>query len=357
MRKHITLFLYLLSTLLFFGCDNDDDVEPTDEIETGATLTAAMGSDLVDQVYIDLSEGVMTSVAVNTWELAFENNGSAIKTNSAKKVAIAIPATTDFDEVTSDDDLVYSYDSSDGDLSATALDGWETNQPYVIDLGVDENGNALGIKKFIITATTSTTVSIQYAELDGSDAQSVDVELDGGDFTFYSLINSQTVEVEPANWDLVLTAVSVRTGAPCAAMGSSAVPGVNCDIYRLSASAITNTYQGVQVGVDNPFSELEEDDDPEAEINQQSIDSSNFDELGISDYNTIGASSSADAIGRTWLQILEPHSSGVYKVYDFITYIVKDVDGNYYKLRFLAYKGGDNAENGYPTFEYELLTE
>ncbi|MEN7550020.1 HmuY family protein [Rapidithrix thailandica] len=356
MKTPITLFLYLLSTLFLYGC-KDKEVDPSDNFETGTTLTAAMGDDLARQVYIDLSEGKMTSIAVNTWELAFEKEGNAIRTNSAKKVAIAIPATTNFDEVTDDEGLDYAYDSSDGDLGTTALNGWETNQPYVINLGIDENGNNLGTKKFRITAKNSTSIAIQFAELDGSQSQNVNIDFDEGNFTFYSLINAQKVVVEPARWDLVLTAVSLRTGAPCASMGAGAKPGVNCDIYRLGASAMTNTYQGVQVAVDDPFEELKKDDDPEAEKNQQTIESSNFDDLGISDFNTLGASSSADAIGRTWLQILEPHSSGVYKVYDFITYIVKDTDGNYYKLRFLAYKGGDNAENGYPTFEYELLAE
>lgn len=354
-KRTITLFL-LLTLFSFLGCD-DDDGEITTGIETGSTLTAPMGSDLENQVYIDLSEGTMTSVAVNTWELAFENNGSAIRTNSAKKVCIAIPGSSDFDAVTSDDGLDYEYDASDGDLSETALVGWTTNQPYIINLGVDENGNDLGTKKFMITSASSSTISIQFADLDGSNKNSIDITLDDGNFTFFSLIDAQKVTVEPADWDIVLSAVSLRTGTPCTALGSSANPGVNCDIYRLGASAITNSYEGIEVAVDNPFSDLEDDDDPDAEINQKTIESSNYDSLFISDFNTLGATTAADAIGRTWLQILEPHSSGIYKVYSFITYLVKDTDGNYYKLRFLAYKGGDNAENGYPTFEYELLTE
>lgn len=356
MKKRFTILLSFLTVALINSCD-DDGGGSSVTVETGSTLTAAMGSDLYNQIYIDLSTGEMTSIDVASWDLAFENDGDAIRCNTAKKMAVAFPDETDFDAVTDDADLTYAYDDSDASLTGTALYGWETNQPYIIDLGLDINGNTIGTKKIMITAKTTTTVSIQFADLDGSNAQTADITLGEGNFTYYSLINAQTVSVEPASWDIVMTAVTLRTGAVCSALGASAVPGTNCDIYRVGASAITNTYDGVAVAVDNPHADLEEDDDPDAEINQQTIESSNYADLTLADYTTLGASTEADAIGRTWFQILTPHSSGVYAVYSFITYLVKDTDGNYYKLRFLAYKGGDNAENGYPTFEYALMTE
>ena len=130
-------YFSLLAALFFAGC-SDDDPAPGDNIQPGATLTAEMGADLSQQVYVDLSEGSMTSVDVNIWELAFENNGNAIRTNTAKRVAVATPTESNFDDVTSDVGLVYTYDSEDGDLNATALAGWQTNTPYIVDLGVDE---------------------------------------------------------------------------------------------------------------------------------------------------------------------------------------------------------------------------
>ena len=349
-------YFSLLAVLFFVGC-SDDDPAPGDSTQPGATLTAEMGADLSQQVYIDLSEGSMISVEVNTWELAFENNGNAIRTNTAKKVAIAKPTESNFDDVASDDGLVYAYDSDDGDLNTTALAGWQANTPYIIDLGVDENGNALGKKKIMITESTSSDVTIQYADLDGTNAVTNTIGHNTGSFTFFSLIDNQTVTVEPLNWDFVLSGVSVRTGAPCGALGGGAQPGINCDIYRLTASANSNSYNGVEVAKDDPFEDLEQNDDPNAEKNQKTIGDGNYGELALEDFSTIGGSAAGNAIGRSWLQILQPHSAGIYKIYDFITYLVKDQDGNYYKVRFLAYKGGDNAENGNPTFEYELITE
>lgn len=345
-----------LAVILLVSC-KEETPQPGNNIELGATLTAELGADLSKQVYVNLSEGTLTSVRVNTWELAFENDGNAIRTNTAKKVAVATPAETNFDDVTSDAGLVYAYDSEDGDLNTTAFAGWEVNKPYIVDLGVDENGNALGKKKIIITAASSSEVSLQFANLDGSEGDKRDISLDAGAFTFFSLMDKQTVTVEPENWDFVLTGVSVRTGAPCFALGPAAMPGINCDVYRLAASAMTNHYAGVEVAKDDPFHGLDQNDDPASEKNQKSIDDGNFETLDVADFNLIGGSDAGNAIGRSWLQILQPHSSGVYMVYDFITYIVKDQDGNYYKVRFLAYKGGNNAENGNPTFEYELITE
>ncbi|EPR65371.1 hypothetical protein ADICYQ_5580 [Cyclobacterium qasimii M12-11B] len=346
-----------MTSLLFTNCVEDEPESDIKTIELGATLTASMGSDLSTQVYVNLSEALITDVPVNTWELAFENNGEAIRTNSAKKVAVTVPSEGSFDEVTSDQGLVYVYDAEDGDLSKTALAGWELNVPYILDLGIDQNGNTLGKKKLMITAHSSTGISIQYANLDGSGLITDTVVFDGGDFTFYSLISEQTVTVEPANWDFVLTGVSLRTGAPCAALGPGAVPGINCDVYRLSTTAMINHYNGVELAVDDPFADLEQNDDPTSEKNLKTIEDSNYELLTLNDYYSLGSSDAGDAIGRSWLNILTPHSSAIYKVYDFITYLVKDQDGNYYKVRFLAYKGGDNAENGNPTFEYARLEE
>ncbi len=360
MNKFHLMSVCLLFSLLWTGCENDDPAEPIDVVDPvnlGSTLTAAMGANLAQQVYIDLSTGETTTVSVNSWELAFEKNGTGIRTNSAKKVAVTVPSETDFASVSTDEGLVYSYDSEDGDLTTTAIGILQTNQPYIIDLGIDENGNTLGKKKFMVTGQDADQISLEFADLDGSNSVTRTMEWDEGEFTFYSLLNDKKVTVEPAEWDLVLTAVSVRTGAPCFTMGPAAMPGINCDVYRLAASAVTNSYDGVSVAKDDPFQDLEQNDDPASEKNQQTIESSNFENLKKTDFNAIGSSDAANAIGRSWLQILQPHRNGIYKIYDFITYIVKDEDDNYYKVRFLAYKGGDNAENGHPTFEYELMTE
>lgn len=357
MKSLQLLVLACFAIFLLTNCTEDDPTPQVDEIELGATLTASMGSDLSTQVYVNLSEGILTSVPVNTWEIAFENNGNAIKTNTAKKVAVTYVEGQSFDEISSDAGLVYTYDAEDGDLSNTALAGWEVNVPFILDMGIDQNGNTLGKKKVIITSHTATGATLQFANLDGSEFGNSDLTFGEGDFTFYSLISQETVEVEPENWDFVLTGVSVRTGAPCIALGGGAMPGINCDVYRLSAAALTNHYDGVEVAVDDPFASLELNDDPESEKNLKTIEDSNFNSLGMSDFYSIGSSTSGDAIGRSWLHILTPHSSGVYKIYDFITYLVKDQDGHFYKVRFLAYKGGENAENGNPTFEYELIEE
>lgn len=351
------LAMSLLTALFTVGCSNDDDDSQKKTEEVGATLTASMGADLSNQVYIDLSEEKMTTVAVNSWELSFENSGNGIKTNSAKKVAVAEPSETDFSLVSTDDGLTYSYDTEDGNLTTTALSGWTANQPYIIDLGIDNNGNALGKKKFMITGTDASEISFKYADLDGSNEESKTIDLTEGNFTYFSLINNEIKTIEPTDWDFVLTGLSVRTGAPCFTLGPAAMPGINCDVYRLATSAITNAYTGVEVALDNPFENLEQNDDPESELNTKGIESSNYDTINISDFNLNGGASDADAIGSSWLQILQPHSSGTFKVYDFKTYIIKDAEGNHFKVRFLAYKGGDNAENGHPTFEYKLLSE
>ncbi|PWJ41885.1 HmuY family protein [Sediminitomix flava] len=357
--QKFSLIALLFSALFLTSCEDEDtNTNPDNPPLLGSTLTAEMGSNLAYQVYVDLSTGEMTKVATNSWDLAIENSNKRIRTNTAKKVSAATPVEDSFVDVSSDEGLQYFYDAEDGDLDKTALAGWEESRPYILDLGIDENGNALGKIKFEIAAVNDTQVTIKFASLDGSDEQETTFDLDTDkDFTYFSFINNKSVSVAPKNWDIMLSAVTVRTGAPCAAMGPAAVPGINCDIYRLTASTVSNNYAGVSVAKDDPYAHLEVNDDPESERNQYGIEESNYDDLVLADYDKLSPSSAANAIGRSWLYILAPHSSGIFKVYDFVTYLVKDVDGNHYKLRFLAYKGGGNAENGYPTFEYSSLED
>lgn len=142
-----SLVLAVFAILLLSNCTEDDPIPQDDEIELGATLTASMGSDLSTQVYVNLSEGLLTTVPVNTWEIAFENNGTAIKTNTAKKVAVTNVEGQSFEEINTDGGLVYAYDAEDGDLSNTALAGWQVNVPFILDMGIDQNGNTLGKRK------------------------------------------------------------------------------------------------------------------------------------------------------------------------------------------------------------------
>ena len=66
--------------------------------------------------------------------------------------------------------------------------------------------------------------------------------------------------------------------------------------------------------------------------------------LFSADWNAIGYDWKSHAFG----------AAGNYTVNSNITYIVKDTDGNYYKLRFLDFYN-NKGDKGYPKFEFSRI--
>ncbi|NLR93344.1 HmuY family protein [Flammeovirga agarivorans] len=351
-----TFFIGMLVSSMF-SCnqENDNTTTPEDDDVERDIVTAELTNQLSNQVFVDLNAGTTTTVEVNAWELAFDQDG-VIKSNTGKKVALAFPVESDFEAINEESatGLQYLYDDETGDLSSTAWNGndFELNTPYILDLGINGLGKALGFKKFIISENSSSQAVLKYADLNGDNEQTVTVEKTAG-FVYFSMIDNTINDIEPANWDLVVTPVTVRTGAPCFTMGDAAIPGVNCDIMRLSASVIINQNGNVTGAISSNYPDLEPNDDPAEQINLLTIEDSNFEEVDANNVADHEFTTQGDVIGKEWFHIQKPHSSGVYKVYSHITFLVNDEEGNHYKLRFLTYS--KDGQNGYPTFEYQLI--
>jgi len=345
----------LAISLLITSCKEEPENNFTEIPPKKGTISADMGSPLSKSIYVDLSTGETTEANVSSWDFAFESEGKIVLINTGKKASILNTGSTDFASVTSTSESDYSnkftFEQTNGDLTATALGDWtdgndnSKNEVYILNIGTDNQGNALGFKKLVINKYSSgTSFEIKYADMDGSNEQTKTVTISSSEnFTYFSLSTGSTVTVEPekSKWDVVFTPISVPTGPPFA------------PVYRLAGSAQTNSYEKVGVSIDDPWYSLPQDDDPESERNKKDKSASNYDDFTKDNYAS--PSEDADAIGRNWMQILKPHSSGNYKVYEFMTYILKDASGNYFKLRFTAYKNPNTGENGTAQFEYQEL--
>lgn len=352
-----TIFSSIL-LLSLFSCDKaDESTTPPDDNIDGDIITAEITNQFTHQVFVDFNTGTTTRTEVNIWELAFNQSG-VIVANTSKKVALAMPIETDFDEITegSEKGLQFFYDDESADETLTAWNrgGFEIGKPYILSLGSDSFGKAIGYKKFIISENSASQAVIRFADLDGANEETTTIEKAAG-YVYFSAIENKTIEVEPANWDIVLKPVTVRTGQPCFTMGDQAIPGVNCDIMRLNTSVILNqngNVKGVKTTKEE-FADLERGDDPKSEINNLGIEDSNFDEVTAASLSGLEFTSRGDVIGNEWFHILDPHREGVYKVYSHITFVVNDEEGNHYKVRFLTYT--KDGQNGYPTFEYQIV--
>jgi len=311
-------------------------------------VVANVGDPALNSVYIDFSEKRIHSVPAASWDLAVRNQGGQILINTGKKARVLDTGSSDFASVTSSSAAAYAgsyhFETLDGDLTKAAMGTPQVGRVYVLDLGSDAQGAALGYRRIQVQEwAQGSSIRLRWSALDGSGEQAKTFSLAASaTLTHISLSQGLAVEVAPAPgaWDVVLTPVSVRTGPP------------HAPIYRLSVAALTNRFDGVQVAVDDPMSAVAPNDDPASPRNTAGIDLSRFAALQRADFAGLSPTAAADRIGRGWHHVLQPHSAGVFAVYGYMTYLVRDPDGRHFKFRFLSMVDPTSGGNGSIRLEF-----
>lgn len=361
-------------------------------VYTGGTIDLETGgSTEPNQVYIDFSTGEQTSVRRDSWEIAFYNGSeNRVFLNSALTVSAAeltgytditaVTSTTEFDEsydlyyypdfstktaVTIStvqdllDGLPVSYtqygdedngivftDSKEGELEGTAIGEISTtdseNYVYVVSLGheipsddaeagsINTTGDDRGYMKIRILSDGS-NYTLQYAEIDATTYEEVTITKDDNyNLTAFSLTNDEEVAVEPAkgSWDVNHSGVfSYYSGGF----------GLTYSDYGLH-----NTLGGTGLY------ELTND---HTDRNGDTVDGSTsitYDDFTLSDVDESSfVTDDRAVIASDWRST----SDGAY---DYIYYVIKDADGNYFKMKYTALTNSE-GDRGYSQIEYELL--
>lgn len=362
---------YILSliTLVFTSCSSDDSNPVVEEgvlpVSEAVVSPLLGGPNQQNQVYIDLSSNQQTAISRDSWDLGF-STGSDFRViiNGSIKMAVKQTTSTDISEVQNEDSAVavgystYSTmgyvdnptgilqgaGSGEGTAIAEISSNNDDNKVYLVNLGyevgtttptvgsVSTDGAARGWKKIRITKQGNDYV-LQYADLNATTAQSVTISKNTDySFVFVSLDNGQTVNVQPKKnqWDLNFTGFTNYFP-----FGASSIT------YYYSDFVTTNMLGGTQV-----YEVLATD------ANQTAIEFENFLATDINDTNFSTSLTDQRVIGANWRNGGGP--SSLPSIKDDRFYVVKDVEGNLYKLRFLALTN-DNGERGYPVFEYKIL--
>jgi len=343
------------------------------------------GPNQPNQCYIDLSTGKQTTVKRDTWEIAVYNgNQNRVYLNASLLVAAAeLKGITDINSVNENTvlsetltlnsygepsevstisellvNLPVSYsqfsnvnenivftDSKEGDLDGTAFSEISTtdseNNVYVISLGneiptetpdpgsIETTGDHRGFMKVRIL-TNGSSYTIQYADLDDTSFQEIVVNKNSDKtISAVSLTSESEVDLEPNKdkWDINFSGVfsfnSRGYGVTYSDYGLHNTLG-GTGIYQVT------TYQ-VEDDVRTDF-----DVPSYTEFSAEDIDETEF----ITDNRAI--------IGSAWRSF----TLGIAK--DDRYYILKDIDNNYYKIRFTALLS-DSGERGYSQFEYKKL--
>ncbi|MEZ4999615.1 MAG: HmuY family protein [Bacteroidales bacterium] len=328
-------FIPLLSIMLLSltGCFEKEELIPRTEINE-----IRIPYSLYEfQTYYRLEdETIVSHNGFEEWDLGFESaeNGFAVILNSSRYMHAGYAGTTDFDAVISNSADTMIFDDSSGDLRKCALSGWvDATDPlnpvfsgnvYIIDRGVNESGESLGLLKLLVEKLEDETFYIRFSNLDGTNDHSCQVVKDHTlNFTLFSFDDGgKTVPIQPpeSDWDLCFTRYSTVIEDNYGVPTPYIVRGV-----------FINNPAGVMAAVDtvNPY----------YDINLSTIQGYTF-------------SSRQDVIGYEWKEYRDES----YTLIDKISYVIRDSKGGYYKIRFTDYFN-EAGQRGYPAFEQIRLPE
>ncbi|PIB37168.1 hypothetical protein BFP72_18020 [Reichenbachiella sp. 5M10] len=342
------------------------------------------GSNMPNQCYIDLSTFTQTVVRRDTWELAFySGTENRVFLNAALLVTAAeLTEFTDIDAVSSETvftppleltsygqpvtvsnvtdltaglpigySMYGSYtDAKDGQLESTAIAEISAtdseNKVYLISLGssipaehnteggLTTTGESRGIYK-IRVLLDGDNYKLQYAALDAKTHQEVTIaKTPTYNHTYFSMTAGSEVAVEPAkeNWDINFSGVYSYYGFD---FGFGA--GLTYSDY-----ALHNTLNGVSL-----YEVITYTKDEEGSISENDVPS--YEAFSLSDVHEENLISDNRAvIGSDW----RDSSAGIAK--DDRYYVIKDLDGNYFKLQFTQLLS-EEGERGYGQFVYAQL--
>ena len=310
------------------------------------------GYNVPNQVYIDLSSGIETAVERTKWDLGFYAGADfRLMLNGAIKMAvkkldsndITVIVTADPNVTVDNGDPVYA-DNPKGNIEQTAIAEVAINdlenKVYLLYLGNDLSnktpgaggvvayGDTRGWKK-IRVLRSGTDYKLQYANLEDTTYKEIVITKNNSfNFTFFSFKTNGVVAVEPekAKWDLNFTSFT------------NVVNFGKLQTYSFQDFVVTNTKGGTRAY---------------EVIHTATLNYSNFGlaDVTVPNFEKEGALDQR-AIGSNWRSGGGPTSGPSIKQDRF--YVVKDVAGNSYKIRFITLVNA-NGERGNPSFEYALL--
>lgn len=341
-------FAVLLLSLSIISCgENEDPIIELPPAEEGFIEINGGGASFPNTVFVSLRKGEQLAVGRKKWDLAFHTgsdfkvliNGTtgalAYETTGADinavGEALAAPLRTSGElelTFTNFRSILYA-DNAQNPLSnpvintVSATDG--ENKVYILNRG-SSGTEARPWKKIRLLRKDGKYV-LQHADITATTFTSVEITKNPSLNLVYFSFEEGVVSVEPEkqNWDFAWTA------------GTSAIPfgqAVNGTLaYFFQDLVYHNIYGGVSV-----VQVLESD------IAYHNVSEQNLASLTLNSDNRL-------TVGSGWRSGGGPNSAP--SIRNDRYYILKDVNGNYYKVRFLSLT--KDGERGKPSFEYALV--
>jgi hypothetical protein len=330
------------------ACFREDDkitLPPSGSAQVG---NVAMGSDYANQTFYSLRNGAVLTNQFAAWDLAFESSpdGFHVWLNGGKNMLAGLTAYTQPSYLTDTTGIVWKWDESSWNPDSTAIGNWlsgafsndayasmpgllktdanerfSNGRVYVIDRGATYS-NQDRFWKVVFRWYNDEAYKLVYARLDNSFADSLVLDKDPNEtYTYFTFDNGGqniVMEPQPVEWDFLFTRYRY--------------------IFYNTNPYTPYLVTGVLLNPQNTAG---------------AVDSTKaYDEIDYNYAHQLTLSTARDIIGYRWKAF--NFDTQMYEVRTNYTYIVRDRDGYYWKLRFLDFYN-DQGEKGNPKFEYQRL--
>ena len=326
MKRLGKLFFITALSFSFGSCEKKE--LPAPKHAPGNTINAAvdMGPTYKWQVYFSLRNNKEVGKNLKTaWDVGFETTpeGYHVTLNMSKSMFAMNTNKTDFSTVTLADTSGFyehrQWDAPSGDLDSTAIGDWRNKQNvYIVDLGFNELGQALGFKKIQLLSVNDSDYTFRAGDLSSMALTTISIKKDSTyNFCYASLSAGQAVTgIEPPkkDWDIVFTQYTHIFHDP---FTPYLVTG--CLLNRYHTMAYSDTL-----------------------LNFNNINSSNLRSADFSD--------AINVIGYDW----KTFTGSQYVTNSKISYIIRDQFGQDYKLHFIDFYSASGIK-GSPKWEYQQL--
>ena len=334
------LFIFGLLTLFLSACFKKED--PIILPAGSSTIsTVFIGTEYEKDMYFDISTNTFQEKQSADWDIRFEttdagygvflNNGNLIKARKIGVYGLTEKLASDSNYYKTTKEL---RDAPEGKADQSAIGDWRNYKSaapdflpgiFVIELSYESGSNKY--KKLQLLNVDDTAFFVRITNFSETSGDTLVIHKDKTrNFTYYSFKNGGRIvdQVEPDKngWDLVFTRYNH--------FFYGILPNNEPFPYRVS---------GV---LSNPN---------KVTIARDSLD--NFEKITGASIPNYDFSNNWNVIGYDW----KSHAFGAagnYTVNSHITYIIKDTDDNYYKLRFLDFYN-NKGEKGYPKFEFTQI--
>lgn len=306
--------------LLASGCTPEEKALQAPTFDDTRTIqTINMGPNYDQQFFYDLgTDAVVSSNSREVWDIAISTDAAhKLIMNSSKLMSAAATTESSVTGTINVSSLDTWPDHQGLEVDSLIMKDWQNGTIYYVDRGSAVSLGSLGEVMIKLELIDDNKVLIQHAAI-GQPSETDTITLDNAySYAYFSFDNGgQQVSIEPekGSWDILFTQYTYMFYLDSEGKTPYSVNGLLLNPYKVTAALDTS------IG---------------------------FDSLIAADIAIMDFTDQRDVIGYEWKYY--DFDAGTYEAVDGISFVVKDTDDQYFKLKFVAFEN-DQGVKGYPTF-------